>query len=75
MIKVTRLNGSEMMINADLIETVEATPDTVLTTTNDKKWVVKESPEELIALIVAYKRMIYGGPLRLLDDQGNTSDD
>lgn len=73
MIKVTRLNGSELYINADLIETVEATPDTVLTLTTDHKWVIKESPEELLELVVAYKREIFGGP-RLLGNQGNSTD-
>jgi flagellar protein FlbD len=74
MIKVTRLNGSEMIINADLIETVEATPDTVLTTTTDHKWVIKESPEELLERVVAYKREIFGSRPRLLGDQGTSTD-
>ena len=47
MIKVTKLNGSEMLINALLIEVVEAVPDTVITTTTGKKWIVRESLEEI----------------------------
>ena len=43
-ISVTRLDGSEFVINADLIETVEATPDTVITFAHDKKVVVRETP-------------------------------
>ena len=46
MIEVTRLKGKKMMINAELIETVEETPDTVITLTNGKKFVVSESAEE-----------------------------
>ena len=45
MIEVTRLKGKKMMINAELIETVEETPDTVITLTNGKKFVVSESAE------------------------------
>ena len=42
MINVTRLNGKQIMINAELIESVEETPDTVVTLTDGKKFVVKE---------------------------------
>lgn len=66
MIKVTRLNGSELTINADLIETMEATPDTVLTLVNEHKWVVKEPVEEVIERIVAYKRRIFAAGPRSL---------
>lgn len=63
MIRVTRLNGSELVLNSDLIETVEATPDTVITLTTDHKWVVREGVEEVIERVVAYKRRIYAvGP-------------
>jgi flagellar protein FlbD len=56
MIKMTRLNGSEFFLNADLIEMLESTPDTVVTLTSDAKWVIRESPEEVINRIIAYKR-------------------
>lgn len=59
MIKVTRLNGSELVLNADLIETVEATPDTVISLTTDHKWVVRESVDEVVARVVEFKRRIY----------------
>lgn len=66
MIKVTRLNGSELVMNADLIETIEATPDTVLTLTTDHKYVVREDVEEIVSRIVSYKRAIFvEGPRRL----------
>ena len=42
MIYVTRINNKEFAINPDLIETLEATPDTVITLTNDSKYIVKE---------------------------------
>lgn len=59
MIKVTRLNGSQFYVNEDLIEFIEETPDTVITLSTDKKLVVKESAEELIAFITRYRRNIY----------------
>jgi flagellar protein FlbD len=54
MIKVTRINGSSVVLNALLIESVEATPDTVITLVTGKKWIVKEPVEELIGLVKQY---------------------
>ena len=61
MIRVTRLNGSSFYINEDHIEFIEETPDTVITLNNEKKLVVKESIEELIEEITAFKRKIFLG--------------
>lgn len=49
-------------INADLIETVEATPDTVITMTTDRKVLVRETPEEITALVLEHKRMAQTRP-------------
>lgn len=60
MIAVTRLRGAgELVINADLIETVEATPDTVITLTTGHKIIVQEPPEEIIRRVVQFKRSIH----------------
>jgi len=59
LIKVTRLNNSEFFVNADLIEFVEATPDTVISLTTGKKIVVKENVEEVRERIIAYHRKIF----------------
>lgn len=61
MIKVTRLRGHEadLVINAEMIETVEATPDTVITLTTGHKIIVQESVDAVIAAVVAYKRSIH----------------
>ena len=56
MIDVTRLNGTEITINADLIEFVEETPDTVVTLTTGKKIIVKESRQIVKNLVKSYKR-------------------
>ncbi len=55
MIKVKRLNGKEFVINSELIEFVEETPDTVISLTTGKKVVVQESVEEVIEKIIAFK--------------------
>jgi flagellar protein FlbD len=58
MIRVTRFNDSELVVNAELIEFVEATPDTVITLTNGKKLLVKESVEEVFDLVLNYRRKV-----------------
>lgn len=58
MIDVTRMNGSIITINAELIETVEEMPDTVITLTNGKKIIVKESRQEVKNLVKLFKKEI-----------------
>ncbi len=60
MIKVTRLNGRELVINAELIVTLEKTPDTVITLIGDKRFLVKESTDQIIEQIVAYRGALLG---------------
>ncbi|HOF32855.1 MAG TPA: flagellar FlbD family protein [Spirochaetota bacterium] len=59
MIVLHRLNGSEFLLNEDHIETMEETPDMIILLTNDRKYIVKEKREEILALIQEYKRKIY----------------
>ncbi|MDA8220402.1 flagellar FlbD family protein [Desulfosporosinus sp.] len=56
MINVTRLNGKAFTLNSDLIETMEKTPDTVITLTGGNKYVVSEPIEVLIERIVEFRR-------------------
>lgn len=58
MIRLTRLNGETVVVNADLIEFVEATPDTLVTLLTGKKIPVRESSEEVIDKTVSYRRAI-----------------
>lgn len=63
MIEVSRLSsGSALVLNADLIETIEATPDTVITLTNGHKILVRESPQEITRRVVAFRRSIEHAP-------------
>jgi flagellar protein FlbD len=61
MIQVTRLNRSTFVLNAEWIETVEATPDTVITMVNGKKFVVTESVGEILSRVVEYKNSVAFG--------------
>lgn len=56
MIHVTRLNKSTFVLNAEWIETVESTPDTVINLVNGKRYVVTESLEEIISRVIKYKQ-------------------
>ena len=61
MIAVTRLDGSEFLVNNDLILQVERTPDTVLTLSTGLRLLVKEPPEEIVRRVVEFRRRIYAG--------------
>jgi flagellar protein FlbD len=58
MIDVTKMNGTCLTVNADLIEIVEETPDTVITLTTGKKIIVKESRQEIKNRVKLFKREI-----------------
>lgn len=55
MIKLTRFNHSELIVNADLIEFIEQTPDTVVTMVTGRKVLVLESAEEIVKRVVTYR--------------------
>jgi flagellar protein FlbD len=58
MIKLTRLDGSEILLNEDLIEMIEETPDTHVTLSNGNRYVVLEDASVLIERIVSFKSRI-----------------
>lgn len=64
MIDVTRLNGKVFTVNVDHIQTVEETPDTVITLYNGTKFVVKENSEEIKQKVVAFRRSLYADFLK-----------
>jgi flagellar protein FlbD len=63
MIHLTRINHLPLVLNADLIEHIETTPDTVISLTNGQKFVVRESSEEVIDRVVEFRRRIAGTPI------------
>jgi len=69
MIRVTRLNGVQIYLNAILIESIEETPDTIITLTTGKKIIVLEKAADVISLVKSYMRNI--GSLRLAIKSNN----
>ena len=67
MIYVTRLDGSQLVVNADLIEMVEHTADTVISLLDGKKLVVATPVEDVVNRVVAYRQLIARGPMRLAE--------
>jgi flagellar protein FlbD len=55
---ITRPNGSKLYLNPELIQTVEATPDTIITLVSNKKLIVKDTPEQIAARFIEYRRKI-----------------
>ncbi|SFL72228.1 flagellar FlbD family protein [Pelosinus propionicus] len=61
MIKVARLKSQEeFILNAELIETIEETPDTVITLTSGRKLIVEETMDEVVRKVMDYRRAIFG---------------
>ncbi len=58
MIRLTRINHVPMVVNSDLIEHIEFTADTVVSLTNGQKFVVLESPEEVVQRVIRFRRAI-----------------
>lgn len=59
MIEVTKINGVKMLVNTSLIETVEETPDTMITLTSGKKLIVKESRQEVKELVRITRKDVF----------------
>jgi flagellar protein FlbD len=62
MIRLTRINRVPLILNSDLIEHVESTPDTVIALTNGQKLVVMESGEQVIQKVIEFRRLIANRP-------------
>jgi flagellar protein FlbD len=55
-IVLTHANGATFYLNPELIQTVESTPDTVITLVNNKKLIVKDTPEEISKRFIEFRR-------------------
>lgn len=63
MIWVTRLRGQSIVLNADLIESIESTPDTVITMIDGRKYMVEEPPDVVVERVVQYRTaLLHGRP-------------
>lgn len=58
MIKVMRINSEELVVNAELIEFMEATPDTVISLTTGRKLIVADPIDAVIKKVLEYKRTV-----------------
>ncbi len=63
MIKLTRLNHIPLIVNSDLIDHIEMTPDTVVTLTSGQKFMVLETAEEIVERVIAFRRTIFSKEL------------
>jgi len=69
MIKLTRLNHVPLIVNSDLIEHVEVTPDTVVALTTGQKFLVLESAEDVVERVIQFRRSILAASCPLKKDQ------
>jgi flagellar protein FlbD len=68
-IRLTRLNGTELFLNADLVATVEARPDTVVTLVDGKHFVVADSTDDVVMRVTRYRAAV----LALAEQMSTTS--
>jgi flagellar protein FlbD len=61
MISLTRLNQTSLVLNCDLIENIETTPDTVISLTNGNRFIVRETSEQVIDRIIHFRREVLKG--------------
>lgn len=69
MITLTRLDGSKLTVNADLIEFVEPTPDTVITLVSGRRVIVKELVPDVVRQVVEYRQQVLLGYLSVLEER------
>ena len=73
MIRLTRINRIPLVLNSDLIEHIEVTPDTVVSLTTGQKFMVRESADEVIELVIDFRRRILAAnPPEVLPESGET---
>jgi flagellar protein FlbD len=71
MIHLTRINRAALVLNSDLIEYIEKTPDTVVSLTNGAKLLVRESPDEIVEKVIEYRHSLLRGlPKEIANSSG-----
>ena len=71
MIELTRLNGTPMVLNSDLIKIAEASPDTMLTLINGEKLIVREECAEVMERVIAYRARLLAAVAKRLPSYGD----
>ena len=64
MVELTNMNGVTFVLNRRLIETIELIPETKVTTTTGKYFLVREKPEEIVQKVIAYNQKIFQNDIR-----------
>lgn len=67
MIDVTRLDGRSFTINADMIEVIESTPDTFIRLANGNSYLVRESRQEVVARVIAFRQRVFQASMSLAE--------
>ena len=70
MIRLTRLNGKQFMLNCEMIKYLESTPDTVITLIGGEKFMVLENVEEIVTMTVSYRQRLFQNPLLNINHKG-----
>ena len=73
MIRLTRLNHAALVVNCDLIEHIEMTPDTVISMTSGQRITVLETTEEVIGRVIEFRRLLFLPPETTSVDARNES--
>lgn len=73
MIKLTRLNNQPLVVNCDLIKSVENAPDTVLSLVTGEKIIVRETTQQILELVIAFRRAVLAGLTPPITDLPNVS--
>ncbi len=64
MIRVTRLDGTGVLVNIDQITWIEFNPDTVISLANGEKLLVRDAPDDIVSRVQDYKRSLVAPPVR-----------
>ena len=74
MISVTRLDGSRILLNDDLIESIQQTPDTLVSLVNGGTLLLRDTPDDIVARVIAFKHAVHRGSIGvpLLETSGTT---
>lgn len=67
MIELTNLNGVPFVLNSSLIETIESIPETKVTLTTGKYFLVEEAQNEIVKRVIAYNRQIFTNAVKLTE--------
>lgn len=63
MVRLTRYDGTKFVLNCDIIQYVESTPDTIITLVTKEKLMVREKVEDVVEAVIDFKRKIFRGDL------------